>query len=189
MTEAESILADLVIKKMPINKPFIHRTFCSDILRNELNNYSPEMLKQLSILSIEKSSNTRDFLLRNNYLKTYDATRDISTEPGQKAQELGGHKQYLEYLRKQNRKKFIIDIPKNYWYFITPLAFFIGFFTDIYKDNLKSTKSQTQPQDTIRLYNTIETLRDSVQDLLRQPKETLYIQKNVLSQPKNDTTK
>lgn len=192
MTDADYILADLIIKKMPVNQPFNLTVFCSNILEGEsLENYNPETLQQLSNAALKNSSAARAFLLEKGYLKVCDASipKDISTESGQKAQELGGLKQYLDYLKKQNRKNFLIEFPKRYWYIVAIGGFLVGKSWDYVFSDISTIQTKNELQDTSRQDKTIQALRDSVQVLLRQPKETLYIQKNPLIQLPKDTSK
>lgn len=186
MTEYEYILADLVICKMPINQPFSFNGMYHNILIEKHDKYPQQTINEIHKLIVSNTSSIRTFCLEQGYIKCIDFSlpKDISEPAGKKAKELGGHTQYLEYLKKQQRKSFIIDFPKDYWYIVAIFAALFGFFTDIFKDNLKNTKSQTSQQDTTQLHKTIEILRDSVQYMLHQQKETLYIQKNALSQPK-----
>lgn len=191
MTEAEYILADLIILKMPINQPFSVTGLYHNILLGKHDLYSQETIDQIHKLVISNTSSIRDFLLRQEYISVHDyrLPKDISTPTGQKAQELGGHKQYLAWKAKQDKSKRFENLPNKYWYIWTPLLFFLGYFADIFKDDVKSSILKNKSQDTSQLHHTIEALRDSVQELLHQPKETLYIQQSPLTQPKSDSIK
>lgn len=190
MTESEYLLADIILLKIPINTEINFIGVQRNALLNQSDNFNPDTLAEMNKIITSESSAIQDFLLREKYINTIPpGIKHILSDKGEKAQIKGGHKPYLEYLKKQNRKNFITDIPKTYWYILTPLAFLFGLFIDFFKDNLKSTTLQKPLQDTTQLYKTIEILQDSVQYLLHQPKETLYIQKNVLSQSKIEKIK
>ena len=91
---------------------------------------------------------------------------------------------------KQNKTKpNALEITNKYWYIWTPLIFLIGYFADIFKDDVKSSILKNKSQDTTQLHRTIEVLRDSVQELLHQPKETLYTRQYPLTQSKSDSIK
>lgn len=196
MTEADYILADLIIKKMPINQPFNLRIFCSNIFKGEaLENYKPEMLQQLSNAALNNYSLARAFLLEKGYLKVYDASipKDISTDIIPKVKELGGHQQYVTYLKKQNHSNCLIEFPKKYWYIVAVVGFLAGKSWDYIFNDTSTTQTKSELQDTNRQDKTIQALRDSVQLLLHQQQSTLNNSKIPLSQPtkdiSNDSTK
>jgi len=187
MTDIEYKFVDIIISKIPVNTPFMYYPLVDNLLPQVRPELDDQTFFELSELLGNRKIDVRKFLLENDYITCVNESypKDALTETGKKVKELGGHKKYLEYLEKQTRKNFIIDFPKNYWYIVTICGVLFGFFTDIFKDNLKNTKFQTSQQDTTQLYKTIEILRDSVQYMLHQQKETLNNQKNLLPQQKN----
>ena len=126
-------------------------------------------------------------MLDNSYIKVHDARfpKDIADDPGKKAKELGGHQQYLTWKAKQDKQSNWETIPAKRWLTILVLTNLFTAGLPILIGLLQEPKSTKGSQ----LQQEIQALRDSVQELLHQPKETLYIRQNPLSQSKSDCIK
>ena len=184
MTEAEYILADLVINKFPIHEPFTLDRVYNKILDWKHDQYSQTTLDELYNLINTQNPAIITFLLDNGYILVSEPRhpRYSVTEPGKKAKELGGHKQYLAWKEKEDKAKQRQNIPTKYWLVILV-------FTSILSPILVNKLTENKQVETTQQDKKIQALRDSVQLLLDRPKETLYIQPNPLSQSKIDTTK
>lgn len=169
MTKANEILIDLCLKYMLINRPFYIHSWLFDKVLKEIEkntNFDETLKREIHQLTIRNDETVRPFLLQNGYITSLDHSthKDISTEKGQKAQELGGHKQYLEYERKLKRQNNITNLPSKYWYIVMTITGLIGYFADIYKEKVKHL---------LNVEETKEIHRDTL--ILRLPTDTVFL--------------
>lgn len=157
MTEAELILADLVLMKLPVGRQLEINGFMGPHLFEGKQDKIPQRTtEEISKIIALRSDAIRTFLLKEKYITTvnYMIPWDVMTDKGEKAQELGGHEKYLDWENKKNTIKKI----KNCAFWATfGLAFLSALYTVLgYYSNGEKTSSQpsrtplkTQPQSPI----------------------------------------
>lgn len=128
MTEAEYILADIVLLKFPVNQPFTTAGLYHHILVGIQDKYSHAIYEEIKYLVVSSNDSTRQFLLREHYIDVVDyrLPKDKLTEKGEKAQKLGGHKQYQEWEAAETKKKSFQEFPKKQWHLYDLLKIIIG---------------------------------------------------------------
>jgi hypothetical protein len=177
MTEPELILSDLVLLKIPINREFTQRAAYNGFLISKQDDYDQDTLAKMNNILTSENSIIIDFLLKEKYINCTNQMHEryMLVEKGEIAQREGGHKQYLIWKAKDDRRKKWEKVPTRYW--LMTLAF-TAIISPLIVEWLRQPKSDTTNQQDKK----IQVLQDSVQLLLHQPKETLYIQRNPLSQ-------
>jgi len=158
MTEAESIVADIIIEKCPERLQFSLSGFMSgNLLLGKQDIYEEEIYKEIVQIVNSRNSVIRTFLLKEEYFETtnHSIPYDILTKKGEKAKELGGHKNYKEWEAEQERKKAIEDFPKKKWYISEPLKYLISLIIGVLighftcnKNNAQSNNQATQKTKT-----------------------------------------
>ncbi len=151
MTDAKYELADLLLLNFPIQTAVGTLAFMNSILAST-RNYTPEMANNIQQLIIKGERDARLFLLQQGYLETVDhkIPQDKLTTKGEKAQLLGGHKQYIEWEEREKRKQAVEDFPKKKWWLYKPLELsagfilttILGFFLGYFKGSHDATKKE-----------------------------------------------
>jgi uncharacterized protein (UPF0297 family) len=129
MTEAEYIVADLILLKCPINQPFRLLGLSNNLLQGKNDLYQQDTFDEMVQVMLYRIDTVRQFFLREKYIKVIDWSTHLDqlTEEGELAQKLGGHKKYQEYLIEQARLKNIEDFPKKKWFIYEPIRIIAGF--------------------------------------------------------------
>lgn len=107
MTEAELILADIILLKIEPKTPFRMQRYFHNVTIG-LHDTQPENIyKEISQIVISNSSVIEDFLRTQGYIKFTDIPTHqyILTDEGEEAQRQGGHQKYLYWLKAEKRKK------------------------------------------------------------------------------------
>jgi hypothetical protein len=126
MTEAEAILVDIAIMKFPRNQPFNIRGVLFNAQIGMRDKYPENVAKEIEDLVLYKQAEIRNILLRLDYLECVDwsVQKDKLTTKGMKAQDLGGHQQYLQWEMGEAARKRIEEFPKKKWYLYEPIKYF-----------------------------------------------------------------
>jgi len=164
MTQAELILADIILLKIEPKTPFRMQRYLHNITIG-LHDTQPENIyKEICQIVISNSSVIEDFLRTNGYIKFTDIpTRQyILTDEGEEAQRQGGHQQYLDWVAREKRKKGFEDFPKKKWHIYEPVKWLLlllagiaieryllkGCGQDKFQDTGKTTEQTISPQAT-----------------------------------------
>lgn len=141
MTEAEYIVADILLLNMPDHVAFSVIGFMGgNILIGIHDKYSPQLVQEIISIVQGRSDSVRKFLLREKYLQIINHTipHDMMTDKGLKARELGGHKQYLQYeanlaaqAKEQEKKEFNISWPQRHWLLVGVIGFVFGILSPL----------------------------------------------------------
>lgn len=131
MTEAELILADLVLLKLPVNREFTQRGAYNGVLLGKQDDYDQDTLAKMNNVLTSENSIIIDFLLKEKYINCTNQMhgRFMLSDEGEEAQRQGGHKQYLEWAAIEKRKKEFEEFPKKKWHIYEPikwLLFLVG---------------------------------------------------------------
>jgi hypothetical protein len=147
MTEAQLILADLVLLKLPVGRQLDVVGFAGSHLFEGKQIPQP-LLDEINKIISSRSDVIRTFLLKEKYIETvnYMASWDVITDKGHKAQELGGHSQYLIWDTKRKKYKKWKEVA--FWIlFIASVA--AG--ADVFIKWLSKGKSQPSKDESIQL--------------------------------------
>lgn len=114
MTEAELILADIILLKIEPNTPFRMQRYLHNVTIGLSDTQPEHIYKEICDITISRSSVIEDFLRIQGYVKFTDAPTHqyILTEKGEDAQKQGGHQQYLEWAEKEKGKSKKGEFPK-----------------------------------------------------------------------------
>lgn len=146
MEDAVIILADFVLQKCPIGKPFRVRGPLQEAMLELQEKYSPEITAKIREILISQSSVVRDFLLAQKYLNVIEASTHLDqlNDKGEEARRAGGHEKYLAHLAKLEKEKEEeakaqkrMNFPQKYWWIMLIIGWFGGCWSDIGKEALK----------------------------------------------------
>ena len=116
LSKANEILIDLVLEVMPINQQFSIFYGLFDTIKKNIHkeDFDNDLVAEIVALTNRNDEAVRPFLLQHDYIKPINNSThlDISTEKGQKAQEIKGHKNYLDWDKSEKEKLSKGDIPK-----------------------------------------------------------------------------
>lgn len=151
MTEAQSILVDIAISKWPKNVDYSIRGALHNVTIGLQDKFPPQIYDEIVQISLYGEMGIRKLLLDFDYLTCVDRTRQLDrlTDPGKKAQELGGHQAYLKWKEKEEREKRFEEFPKKKWhiYDLTKLLITI-FITAIIAIPISYLKGRSDAQNS-----------------------------------------
>jgi len=150
MTEAELILADIILLKIEPKTPFRMQRYLHNITIG-LHDTQPENIyKEISQIVISNSSVIEDFLRTNGYIKFTDIPTHqyILTDEGEEAQKQGGHQQYLDWVAREKRKKGFEDFPKKKWHIYEPIKWAVFGLLTFASGYIVRGCNQDKTQDT-----------------------------------------
>lgn len=151
MTEAEYILADFVLLRMPIGKAIdMHFFIGMHLLQHLQEKYPDNIYSEIrEILINNNQERITIFLYKEKYIEIAQgilSQKHIITDKGIQAQDLGGHEKYNEWVNKQERKNSIEDFPKRKWFIYEPLKLLLTIIiTFIITWYIKGCVDQSQP--------------------------------------------
>ncbi len=123
MTSDNIAVSDIILSQFKVAIPSITPSIFTNLGRIKSDNYTQEEL--ISLINIYTATNDqiREFLLKERYIEPKNSSihQDILTEKGEKANQLGGHLKYVEWAKKEARKKKIEDFPKKWWFVYDPI--------------------------------------------------------------------
>jgi|GEM_PF-4260743 len=108
MTEAELILADILLLKFPAGRQIDTVAFMgSHLFEDQREHLSRPVLDEIAKIITSRSDVIRTFLIKERYIEVvnYMTPWDAITEKGEKAKALGGHKKYVLWDAKRKKYK------------------------------------------------------------------------------------
>jgi hypothetical protein len=140
LDEAALFIADVVLEKCLKHRQFnLGAYFGGHLLDGKRDSLSEEMNLKINDALLYKVGHIQEFLMDEKYFRIENQTIGyvVLTEKGEKAKELGGHEKYKSWERKQNRKEWWVNAPKQFWWLLLIVGWAAGFFLDIGKEALK----------------------------------------------------
>jgi len=164
MPDYTQILADIALQGISINTPFRIQGPLYNVALKLEGKYTSDEVTEMAMITINRPAQIESFLLQQKYIEIIDPSTHLLklTEKGEKAKDLGGHQQYLDWKIKEDKKNKWAEFPKRYWYWVSLATLVIGWFGNVLKDRvlLKSPPPSTPTQSQIK--PTIKVVRDTV---------------------------
>ena len=150
LTEAEFILADIILLKIEHNTDFRMQRYLHNVTIG-LHDTKPENIyKEICDIVTLRSSVIEDFLRTQGYIRFTDPSTHlyVLTQKGEDAQQQGSHQQYLDWVAREKRKKGFEDFPKKKWHIYEPLKWLLFLVAGIAIERyLLKGCGQENPQD------------------------------------------
>jgi len=174
MTEAQLVLADLILMKLPVGRHLDIIGFMGPhLFDGRQDQFQQPILYEINNIIASKSDVIRAFLLKEKYISVVNhmVPWDMITDKGYKAQELGGHNQYKEWERNEinkiKREQNKINWPqKNWWVILLLSAIIFPLITGLILEGRKKM-IKNSPQNFQIIHDTIYIQKiDKNQDTL-----------------------
>ena len=162
MTEAEFILADLVLLKLPVNREFTQRGAYNDVLFGKQSDYNQDTIAEMNKIVSNDNSLIIDFLLKEKYINCTNQMHGrfiLTEEKGEIAQREGGHNQYLKWKENEEAKLKKGEAPKRntiiYDALKIAVTLILGIIIGKYSCNqpLKADNDQSEIQQETKMKN------------------------------------
>jgi hypothetical protein len=162
LTEAELILADLILLKLPVGRQLDVVGFMgSHLLEGKQDQFPQQILDEINKIIASRRDVIRTFLLKEKYISVVNhmVPWDMITDKGNKAQELDGHSKYKEWEQKETdrikRDQNKINWPqKNWWVILILSTIIFPIITGLILEGRKKPSNQSHP--------TIQVVHDTV---------------------------
>jgi hypothetical protein len=160
VSEAELILLDFALSKAPIGNTFRVNGLLHNASIGLQERYSEETVQEINQILVSRSDVIRSLLLTEEYIEVVESSTHLDKlrPEGKKAKELGGHKQYIDWEQRENKRKKFEEFPKRKWpiYDLLKIAiplvigWIIGHYSCQQSSKNISAPTNTHPKDTIK---------------------------------------